>query len=151
MSQLRSVAARPRFFTVEEANRALPLVRAIAGDIARQTQTVIELRERLAALHRDQHRRPSADPYSEELVQFQQELEAEESKLQVYLDELEGLGVVPNGPLEGLCDFPSLRDGREVYLCWKLGEPEVLHWHEKSAGFAGRQPLNAPRTGPRSR
>ena len=61
-----------------------------------------------------------------------------------FLDELEALGVVPNGPLEGLCDFPSVRDGREVFLCWKLGEPEVCHWHEKNAGFAGRQSLDAP-------
>jgi hypothetical protein len=41
----------------------------------------------------------------------------------------------------GLVDFPTLWEGREVYLCWKLGEPEVGHWHEIEAGFAGRQSL----------
>ena len=41
----------------------------------------------------------------------------------------------------GLCDFYSLREGREVYLCWKLGEPHVGYWHEIEAGFAGRQSL----------
>ena len=46
------------------------------------------------------------------------------------------------GPVDGLCDFPSLRDGRPVYLCWRLGEPQVLHWHELNAGVAGRQLLN---------
>ena len=44
---------------------------------------------------------------------------------------------------EGLVDFPSRLDGRTVFLCWRLGEPEVLHWHELDAGFAGRQPLVA--------
>ena len=41
----------------------------------------------------------------------------------------------------GLIDFPCRMDGREVYLCWRLGEPEVGHWHELDAGFAGRQKL----------
>jgi len=41
----------------------------------------------------------------------------------------------------GLIDFPALRDGREVYLCWLCGEPEVTHWHEPESGFAGREPL----------
>ena len=42
----------------------------------------------------------------------------------------------------GLVDFPALRDGREVYLCWVEGEPEIAYWHEPEAGFAGRRPLD---------
>ena len=41
----------------------------------------------------------------------------------------------------GLVDFPSLREGREVYLCWREGEDQIDFWHEVDAGFAGRQPL----------
>ncbi|MDE0506470.1 MAG: DUF2203 domain-containing protein [Candidatus Poribacteria bacterium] len=41
----------------------------------------------------------------------------------------------------GLVDFPHLRDGREVYLCWQFGEDEIRYWHDVDAGFAGRQPL----------
>ena len=41
----------------------------------------------------------------------------------------------------GLIDFPSLRDGREVYLCWEEGEPEIAFWHDPDTGFAGRRPL----------
>lgn len=41
----------------------------------------------------------------------------------------------------GLVDFPSVREGREVYLCWLEGEPEITHWHDLEAGFGGRQPL----------
>ena len=41
----------------------------------------------------------------------------------------------------GLVDFPSVREGREVYLCWLEGEAEIAHWHDLEAGFGGRQPL----------
>ena len=42
---------------------------------------------------------------------------------------------------QGLVDFPSIREGREVYLCWLEGEQEIGYWHDVDAGFAGRQPL----------
>lgn len=133
--------AKPKFFTVEEANKALPLVRAIVGDIVRQFQVVSEHKQRLVAL-KNQRRRPHGviDAYAEETAQSQADLEAEESQLITYVEELARLGVELKGP-DGLCDFPSLRDGREVYLCWRYGEPRVDFWHEIQAGFAGRQPL----------
>lgn len=131
--------ARRKFFTVEEANNTLPLVRAIVADIVRKYREVKDLRERLAAIRRDP-RRPADDVYSEELAHSQTELESQESALSGLIDELARLGIELKGP-DGLCDFPSLRDGRVVYLCWRLGEPAVLHWHELDAGFSGRQPL----------
>ena len=150
MAPPKPAEPKKKYFTVEEANKALPLVKAIVSDIVRQFHTVSELRQRLSALT-DKHRRPTSDPYSEELAQSQAELEAEEEKLEAFIDELSKLGVELKGP-DGLCDFYSIMDGREVYLCWRLGEPEVLHWHELNAGVAGRQPLAAhagPRTGRR--
>ena len=136
------VEAKPKFFSVEEANKALPLVKAIVGDIVRQFQAVNELKHRLSSVHNDR-RRPANDPYAEETAQSQAELDSEEAKLATYIEELSRLGVELKGP-DGLCDFPSLRDGREVYLCWRHGEPAVTYWHEKNAGFAGRQPLDRP-------
>jgi hypothetical protein len=133
---------KPRSFSVEEANRALPLVKAIVGDIVRQWEVVNGLKQRLTAVQ-NHRRRPANDPYAEETAQSQAELDSEESKLALYIDELTRLGVELKGP-DGLCDFPSIRDGREVCLCWRLGEPEVTYWHEKNAGFAGRQPLERP-------
>ena len=65
--------------------------------------------------------------------------------LQEFVNELRQLGVEPKGP-GGLVDFPAELDGRQVYLCWKLGESEVLHWHEIDAGFEDRQPLTAEST-----
>jgi hypothetical protein len=55
--------------------------------------------------------------------------------------ELRALEVVLRDLDRGLLDFPSLRDGREVYLCWQDGEDAIEYWHEPEAGFAGRQPL----------
>ena len=58
-----------------------------------------------------------------------------------YERELEQLGVELKDYYTGLIDFPCWMDGREVYLCWRLGEPDVAHWHEVTEGFAGRQTL----------
>ncbi len=148
MAAPNPVEVKPKTFSVEEANKALPLIKLIVGDIVRQFEVVNALKQRLSSV-KGERRRPTNDPYAEETAQSRAELEAEESKLATFIDELSRLGVELKGP-DGLCDFPSLRDGREVYLCWKHGEPQVTHWHEKDAGFAGRQPLDRPtRTGHR--
>jgi hypothetical protein len=140
MAPARPLAERKRkLFSVEEANKALPLVRAIVGDIVRQYRVVEGLQQRLSTVLTDR-RRPSDDLYSEELVQSKNELETEEDKLRTYIEELKNLGVELKSE-EGLCDFRSMMGGREVYLCWRLGEPEVMFWHELDAGFAGRQRL----------
>ena len=138
-----SEAYRPtKLFTVEQANAALPLVRAITADLVQLSQEVMERRERLALLSAG---RPNStkDPYSEELLQIEEELEKDSEQLQAYVDELRELGVEPKSGPEGLVDFPCMMDDRIVFLCWKFGEPEVTHWHELAAGFAGRQSLVA--------
>jgi hypothetical protein len=64
------------------------------------------------------------------------------SKLSALTSELENLGVQLKDYSQGLIDFPSLRDGEVVLLCWRLGEgDEVEWWHDVDSGFAGRQPL----------
>lgn len=146
MAPPKSVEAERKYFSIEEANRALPLVKAIVGDIVRQFDAVNDLKQRLGAVSGDR-RRNSADVYSEELAQSQSEMTAEEARLAGFIDELTRLGVELKGP-DGLCDFPSHIDGREVYLCWRLGEPDVAHWHELEAGVAGRQPLAVHATPP---
>lgn len=135
---------RRKYYTVDEANRALPLVRVIVEDIVRQYRLVAEMKERMAVVgrsaSRDRRRRQEPDVYSEEVAHSEATLETEQAKLQDYLVELDKLGVELKGP-DGLCDFPARRDGRDVYLCWRLGEPEVMFWHELTDGFAGRQPV----------
>lgn len=58
------------------------------------------------------------------------------------LSAVQEMGVVVKDIDRGLVDFPAVIDGREVYLCWQLGEDSVAHWHELDAGFRGRRPLD---------
>jgi len=131
-----------RLFTIEQANAMLPLVRAICSDLANLARDVMERRHRLALLTAGRDLK-SGDPYSDELAQMEADLERDAIQLQEYVIELKELGVEPKGAVEGLVDFPCELDGRIVYLCWKLGEPEVLYWHDLDSGFTGRQPLTA--------
>ncbi len=135
------VDASSKHFTVEDANRALPLVRAIVEDIVRQFRVVNDLSLRLNALSAPGRKRPEEDVYSEELAASEAELEAEQARLDEYMAELRALGIEFKGP-DGLCDFPSIHEGREIFLCWRLGEPAVSHWHEIHTGFMGRLPIS---------
>ena len=62
-------------------------------------------------------------------------------ELRAALIELQAVEVILRDLDRGLVDFPSLRDGREVYLCWEEGEEEIGWWHDLESGHAGRQPL----------
>jgi hypothetical protein len=62
-------------------------------------------------------------------------------ELQRAIAELQAADIVVRDVVRGLVDFPAVRDGDEVYLCWLVDEPEIEHWHELDAGFAGRRPL----------
>ncbi len=57
------------------------------------------------------------------------------------MHKIEGVGCEVKGIREGLIDFPSLREGREVYLCWRMPEKEILFWHDLNTGFSGRKPI----------
>ena len=134
-----------RLFTLEQANATLPLVRAITQDLAKISFDVFE---RHRQLNRVMAGREVDDnsPYSEELIQVQQDLDKQTEQLEEYPVELKQLGVEPrNGPggMIDTVDFPSERNDRTVYLCWQLGEQEISHWHDLEAGFAGRQQLFA--------
>jgi hypothetical protein len=133
-------ARRKRYFTAAEANATLPLLRAILRDV---TALAAELNERHERLSRVQVPAgvKAGDAYQEEVREMQAEFERGLERMQEYREELHGLGVELKDPYTGLVDFPSIRDDHEVYLCWRLGEPEVAHWHELDAGFAGRQKL----------
>jgi hypothetical protein len=132
-----------RLFTVAEANQMLPLVRAIVSDIVELFREVHDRRDRIARIrqfHKNEER-AEGNLYREELDQIEEELEKDTSRLRGYFDELSDLGVEFKDPVEGLVDFRTKIEGREAYLCWKLGEDEVAHWHELDAGYGGRQSL----------
>jgi len=138
-----STKVEPRqMFSLATANRTLPLVRMIVGDIVELFRDVRDREERLNGLRRgDAGGSGRNDAYSEEVEQIRLDLERDVEKLQGFVDELQELGVEFKDPVMGLIDFPAIRDGQEVCLCWKLGEPTVAHWHTRDAGYSGRQPL----------
>lgn len=126
-------------FTVDRANRMLPLVSRIVEDIVRD---YARWRERVGAFELELGRAlPGTNsPEAERLQEDAQKLAAE---IERYLTELADLGVEFKGFDIGLVDFPGEIDGRPVSLCWRLGEPQVEFWHERDAGYAGRQRLQA--------
>jgi hypothetical protein len=127
-----------RIFTVEEANRTLPLVGRIVDDLVRDHRIWEDkVREfELATVGSS----PEHPDTIAELLQTEAQRLARD--IEGYIAELNKLGVIVKGMDTGLVDFRGQMDGREVYYCWKLGEPSVMYWHEIDAGFVGRQRLN---------
>ena len=127
-----------KVFTVERANSALPLVRRIVADIVAEHPRWKDLvsRYELAAAGA----RPEWGE-SEEQLALRREIDAVAHRINGFVDELTGIGCLLKGFEDGLVDFYGLQEGRLVFLCWRLGEDEVKHWHELDTGFAGRQPI----------
>jgi len=124
-----------KVFTVQEANALLPEVRVIAGKIQRAHRQLSPYREdaKKAAEAAEQGGGGIPEGLAYALVL---------TELTTQLSDLEALGVQLKDFERGLVDFPSLRDGRVVLLCWQLGEGDELEWwHDVDAGFAGRTPL----------
>lgn len=124
-----------KIFTVQEANALLPNVRIILAKIQRA--------HRRLSRYRDEAKKASeAAEKGGGGIAEGGEYASVLTELTVQLAELEGLGVQLKDFERGLVDFPSLRDGRVVLLCWQLGEGDELEWwHDVDAGFAGRTPL----------
>jgi hypothetical protein len=119
-------------FSLRQANNTLPLVTRIVKDI-------VDLRSRMRSLHQQaermlrEGRKSRAEELQDQLGDLLQECDE-------YIGELEHIGCDFKDPDLGLVDFPARLDDRVVYLCWKLGENEISHWHELDAGFSGRRP-----------
>jgi hypothetical protein len=130
----------PSRFTVEEAERLLP----------RLTELLLEMRERRAEFQRfgglvaelSDKMRGNGQMAPAELKTAQEGLEEAVAALNSLGEEINELGCELKDIDQGLIDFRAEMEGREVYLCWKLGEERVEWWHELDTGFAGRQRLD---------
>jgi hypothetical protein len=126
-----------KIFTVEEANRTLPLVSKIVEDLVRDHRMWEDkVREFELATVGSTPDRPDAIA---DLLQIEAQRLA--TNIEGYIAELNELGVICKGMGIGLVDFRGRIDGRDVFYCWKLGESAVQYWHEVDAGFVGRQRL----------
>ena len=124
-----------KLFTIQEANALLPSVRGIVGKIQQAHRNVsryaAEAKLAAEAAEKGGGGVSSGVAYAKALTELTQSI-----------TELEAMGVQLKDFERGLVDFPSLRDGRVVLLCWQMGEGDELEWwHDVDAGFAGRTPL----------
>lgn len=128
-----------RLFTLEEAERTLPLVRRVASE-------VVELHAKWRGAVARYEALSGAGRSSEGETAPMQAAREEAGRLAERIDrclrELEGIGCLFKGFDAGLVDFYSLRNDRPVFLCWRLGEDRIEWWHEIETGFAGRQPID---------
>lgn len=128
----------PKYFTLSEANRTLPLVKRIVADVTAlhpKWRDLVYRYELIAAQAKPEWGE------SEEQLALRSQIEDVARQMNDYLRELEEIGCVFKGFEEGLVDFHGTLDGRDMLWCWKQGEQEITHWHEVEAGYAGRQPI----------
>jgi hypothetical protein len=124
-----------KLFTIQEANALLPNVRMILAQIQRAHRKLSRFRDEAKKASEAAERGGGG---LAEGVAYATVL----TELTLRLTELESLGVQLKDFERGLVDFPSLREGRVVLLCWQMGEGDELEWwHDVDAGFAGRTPL----------
>lgn len=129
----------PRRFTLDEANSLLPRLSQLLPQIQESKSDHDRLQEKAAEYV---HLMSSNGRIIEkELNETRQELAKAATEVNSLIERVQELGCEVKGIEQGLVDFRTKREGREVYLCWKLGEPDIRWWHELDAGFAGRQPL----------
>ena len=128
----------PRLFSLDEALRLLPVVRRLLSEIRDARD---EVARRSAELDQLLGRTGGNGHLAGQVEQARTAVQEAITDAQRLIVELEELGVELKGIDEGLVDFRSLRDGRTVYLCYRLGEDSIAYWHELDTGFAGRQPL----------
>ncbi len=127
------------YFTREEAEALLPQISVVLLKIQERRKVMQQSEEELGTLHA----LSMGNGYHlhERIAKLQKELAGQIQDLQELINELNDFGCELKDPNTGLIDFLSLRDGREIYLCWYLGEERINYWHYLDAGFAGRQPL----------
>jgi len=121
------------YFTVAEANALLPRVRAVVGELLSARQRILDAQ-------------PDLWPVLEKAIgnggsKKAGELVREFRHVEDGVRALREMGCILKDVNTGLVDFPTIRNGRQVLLCWRYDEPAIGFWHDAEAGFAGRQPL----------
>jgi hypothetical protein len=133
----------PRYFTLDEARRQLPAAESSIreGIEARKTLTIAEA-EHSAMMERIML--SGGMNVDQGVVSGTRERrDASSAKLKKMFETLEQLGILVKDLDIGLIDFPALYRGKEVYLCWRLGEPDIGFWHPVDDGFGGRRAIDA--------
>lgn len=124
-----------KHFTVEEAEALIPELERIFEAVA-ELSAQAELK---ATTLREREESGTADPVASAIERSQLQFLAQ--GINEWMQKIVDLGALPKGVDPALVDFPGRVDGREVYLCWRLGEKKVSHYHSADEGFSNRKPL----------
>jgi hypothetical protein len=130
----------PRYFTVEEANETLEELRPVVEEMAEQHRRFLAAQHRRAALT-ERAGSNGGDLTPTDFAEVEQELEQLATALAGFVERIQSSGAQVKDLGQGLLDFPAIRNGEEVLLCWHLGEDAIEFWHGADEGFAGRKPL----------
>jgi len=123
----------PQYFTLQEANEALNIIRPLMDEVQAIRQKILENQpEAWPAIEKS-----AGNGGNRALSDLVQEFE----KLDALVHQIQDTGAQIKDINTGLLDFSAVKNGREVYLCWQHGEDDIQYWHEIEAGFAGRQPI----------
>lgn len=124
-----------RYFTVAEAEALIPALERIFAAVA---ELLAQAEVKARAL-KDRQDAGAEDPAADAIARSQ--LQFLTRDIDARMREIVELGALPKGVDPALVDFPARLDGREVYLCWRLGDKAIGHYHGVEEGFSGRKPL----------
>ncbi len=123
----------PQYFSLQQANEALTVIRPIMDEVqAIRLKIIANQPEAWQAIEKS-----AGNGGNKTLSTLVQDFE----RLDALIHQIMDTGAQVKDINIGLLDFSALRDGHEVYLCWKYGEDDIAFWHEVDAGYAGRQPI----------
>ena len=130
-----------KVISIEEANRMLPLLKGIVGDIMLKWKAIIEKRAELECIEKTgRDSEPGLDSLAREnsLRDLKHQLNSLIDRINSYIREVEDLGCFVEEFKRGVVNFPSLYNGRKIFLCWQPGDLNVGYWHELDETFNDR-------------
>jgi len=126
-----------RHFTLAQANRTLPFVTRVVGDLVAKAAEY----RRLDARQRELAEKGKGKGKAADLEQVEHRMERLKGELEKVAAELGPIGCELKDLDRGLIDFPARLGDEVIYLCWKAGEERIDFWHTLDSGFAGRRPI----------
>lgn len=127
------MATYPRYFSVDQANQLLEVIKPLAGEMLSIRGTLLEIQPKLESALNKAVNNGGSLVSQRALIAF--------DSLKDVLSQIQQYDVLVKDVNSGLIDFPSIRGDEVVFLCWQYGEDRIEHWHEVEAGFKGRKPL----------
>src|SRR3712207_1852642 len=135
-----------RYYAIDEANASIPEVERILVALRDQRAELIALRDRVVAASPPDDEAPTTEA-AEQIRLLRLGMQGLIDQMQAGVARLVELDITLRDIATGLIDFPALVSGRPIWLCWRLGEPAVEHWHPHDEGFDSRRPLAELPTG----